>query len=346
MSTVACVHPAPVQRRELLRWLPVLPLAVLGAGAMAQDPSTSSGQAFPARPVRLVVPFPAGGPTDALARLAADGLAAQFVQPVVVDNRAGAGGGIAAEFVSRALADGLTLLVAGQGLMFINKPLYRNRKLAYDPDADYVYVGMLGSFPNVLVANPDAVAAQSLDELLAQARANPGRFSYGSNGIGSLTHLSTEILAASAKVKFLHVPYQGAAPQMADLLSGRIGFAINGVQSVLPLIRQGKLRALAVTTATRYAELPNVPTLVESGFPALDLPVWFGVYAPAGTPAPALARLRAALAALTATPAYAAELAKRGAVVMRVPVESSEAMFARERTLWADAVRTTGATAD
>ena len=346
MPTVACVHPAPVQRRELLRWLPVLPLAVLGAGAMAQDPSTSSGQAFPARPVRLVVPFPAGGPTDALARLAADGLAAQFVQPVVVDNRAGAGGGIAAEFVARAPADGLTLLVAGQGLMFINKPLYRNRKLAYDPDADYAYVGMLGSFPNVVVANPEAVTAQAIDELIAQARANPGRVSYGSNGVGSLTHLSTEILAASARVKFLHVPYQGAAPQMADLLSGRIGFAINGVQSVLPLIRQGKLRALAVTTATRYAELPNVPTLVESGFPALDLPVWFGVYAPAGTPAPALARLRAALAALTATPAYAAELVKRGAVVMRVPVESSEAMFARERTLWADAVRTTGATAD
>lgn len=336
MPPVTSVHPAFVSRRELLRWSSALPLAAIGAGALAQD----------ARPVRLVVPFPAGGPTDALARLAAEGLVAQLNQPVLVDNKGGAGGGIAAEFVSRAPADGLTLLVAGQGLMFINKPLYRNRKLAYDPDADYAYVGMLGSFPNVVVSNPEAVPAQSLDELLAQARANPGRISYGSNGIGSLTHLTTEILATSAKVKFLHVPYQGAAPQMADLLSGRIGFAINGVQSVLPLIKQGKLRALAVTTATRYPELPNVPTLVESGFPALDLPVWFGVYAPAATPAPALARLRAALATLTATPAYGTELARRGAIVMKVPVEAGEAMFARERTLWADAVRSTGASAD
>ncbi len=334
------------RRRELLRWTSALPLAALGGGVLAQDPSTSSGQAFPSRPVRLVVPFPAGGPTDALARLAADGLAAQFSQPVVVDNKAGAAGGIAAEFVARAPADGLTLLVGGQGLMFINKPLYRNRKLGYDPDSDYSYVGMLGSFPNVVVANPEAVPAQSIGELISMARAKPGGISYGSNGIGSLTHLTTELIASTAKVKFLHVPYQGAAPQMTDLLSGRIGFAVNGVTSVLPLIRQGKLRALAVTTGTRYSELPNVPTLVESGFPLLDVPVWFAVYAPAGTPAPALARLRAAMATLTATPAYGTELAKRGAVVMKVPVESSDAMFARERTLWADAIRSTGATAD
>jgi tripartite-type tricarboxylate transporter receptor subunit TctC len=330
------VDAMPMRRRQLLQWLSAAGLPALGAGALAQE----------SRPIRLVVPFPAGGPTDALARLAGEGLAAQFNQPVVVDNKAGAGGGIAAEFVSRAPADGLTLLVAGQGLMFINKPLYRNRKLAYDPDADYAYVGMLGSFPNVVVSNPEAVAAQSIDELLAQARATPGRISYGSNGIGSLTHLSTEILASSAKVKFLHVPYQGAAPQMADLLSGRIGFSINGVQSVLPLIKQGKLRALAVTSATRIADLPNVPTLVEAGFPALDLPVWFAVYAPASTPAPALARLRAGMATLTASPAYGAELAKRGAVAMNLPAPASEAMFARERALWVEAVRSTGASAD
>jgi tripartite-type tricarboxylate transporter receptor subunit TctC len=344
MPTALPDHCPAVKRRELLRWGSALPLAALGAGALAQDPSTSAGPTFPARPVRLVVPFPAGGPTDALARLAADGLAAQFNQPVLVDNKAG--GGIAAEFVSRAPADGLTLLVAGQGLMFINKPLYRNRKLGYEPEADYAYVGMLGSFPNVVVSNPEAVAAHSIGELIAYARANPGRISYGSNGVGSLTHLTTELMASGANVKFLHVPYQGAAPQMADLMAGRIGFTINGLQSVLPLIRQGKLRALAVTTATRSPELPNVPTLVESGFPTLDLPVWFGVYAPAATPAPALARLRAALATLTATPAYAAELAKRGAVVMKVPVDGSEAMFGRERALWADAVRITGASAD
>ncbi|MFC5498046.1 Bug family tripartite tricarboxylate transporter substrate binding protein [Caenimonas terrae] len=325
------------RRRALLHWMSAAALPALGAGALAQDPS---------RPIRLVVPFPAGGPTDALARLAADGLAAQLKQPVLVDNKAGAAGGIAADYVGRAPADGLTLLVAGQGLMFINKPLARGRKLGYDPDADFAYAGMLGSFPNVLVANPEAVPAQSLQELLAQARANPGRISYGSNGVGSLTHLSIELLASAADVKFLHVPYQGAAPQMADLMAGRIGFTLNGVQSVLQQIRAGKLRALAVTTATRYPELPNVPTLVESGFPALDLPVWFAVYAPAATPAPALARLREALSTLTTSPAYRAELGKRGAIAMPLPPAASEALFARERALWAEAVRSTGASAD
>ena len=337
-DTDACEPAGAVTRREVLRWAPALPLAAGGATAWAQDAAS--------RPVRLVVPFPAGGPTDALARLAAEGMAAQLNQPVLVDNKAGAAGGIAAEYVSRAAPDGLTLLVGGQGLMFINKALYKNRKLAYDPDADYSYVGMLGSFPNVVVSHPEAVAAQTIGELIALARANPGKISYGSNGVGSLTHLTTEMLASAAKVKFLHVPYQGAAPQMTDLLSGRIGFTVNGVQSVLAHIQQKKLRALAVTTATRYPELPDVPTLVESGFPTLDLPVWFAVYAPAATPAPVLGRLRTALAAVTAAPGYGPELAKRGAIVMRVPVENSDALFARERALWVDTVRTTGATAD
>ncbi len=330
-------EPPPVlTRRDVLRWTPALPLAAM----------TSAPRAQVSRPVRLVVPFPAGGPTDAIARLAAEGMAGQLNQPVVVENKAGAAGGIAAEYVSRAGPDGLTLLVGGQGLMFINKALYKHKKLPYDPDSDYAYVGMLGSFPNVIVANPNAVPAKNLAELFALARANPGSISYGSNGIGSLTHLTTEMIATAANVKFLHVPYQGAAPQMTDLLSGRIGFTVNGVQSVLAHIQQKKLRALAVTTAARYPDLPEVPTLVESGFPSLDLPVWFAVYAPAATPAPVLARLRTALGSVTSVPSYAGELAKRGALVMRVSPENADALFARERALWVDAVRTTGATAD
>ena len=329
---------AGLRRRSLVRLASALPLAALARGAWAQE--------FPAHPFRLIVPFPAGGPTDALARLAAESLAASLNQPVVVENKAGAGGGIAAELVSRSPADGSTLLVAGQGLMFINKPLYQRKKLGYDPDADYAYVGMLGSFPNVIVCNPDKVAAHTIGELLAAARANPGRIAYGSNGIGSLTHLTAEVLAKAAKVEFLHIPYQGAAPQMTDLLSGRIDFSIIASQGVMGLIEQKKVRALAVSTATRFAELPNVPTLVESGFPMLDVPVWFGVYAPAATPAPVLAKLRSALAAVTASPQYAAELAKRHAQVLHVPVAASEAVFARERQLWADAVRHTGASAE
>jgi tripartite-type tricarboxylate transporter receptor subunit TctC len=321
-------------RRDILRWAGAAPLAsAFGGLAFAQD----------ARPTKLVVPFPAGGATDAIARLAAESMSTAMGAPVLVDNRGGAAGGIAAELVSRAAPDGHTLLVAGQGLLFINKALYK--KLSYDPDADYVFVGMLGSFPNVVVVHPD-VPAQTISELMALARARPGQISYGSNGVGSLAHLSTEVMAATAKVKFLHVPYQGAAPQMTDLLSGRINFSLIASQTVVPMIREKRLRALAVSTGTRFADLPGVPTLVESGFPALDAPVWFAVMAPAATPAPVLAKLRSTLAGIVSTPAYASELAKKSALPMPMSVEASGSLFTREKALWTDAVRMTGATAE
>jgi tripartite-type tricarboxylate transporter receptor subunit TctC len=298
-------------------------------------------QGFPARPVKLVVPFPAGGPTDAIARLAAEGLAAPLGQPVVVENRGGAGGAIAAEFVARSPADGHTLLVAGQGILFINKSL--NAKLAYNPDADFTFIGMIGMFPNVVVSHPDAVPVKTMQELVQLARAKPGTLSYGSNGVGSLSHLTTEVIAKTAEVKFLHVPYQGAAPQMSDLLAGRIGLSIIATQSVVPLIRQGKLRALAVSTNRRYAGLPDVPTLIEAGFPTLDAPVWFGIVAPRETPPAALAQLRSVLAAVIAAPSYGAELAKREALPFALSPAEAEALLTRERKLWDDAVKATGA---
>ncbi len=320
-------------RRDLLRVAAALPAALGTPGAHAQD----------ARPLRIVVPFPPGGATDALARLAADAMGPRLAQPVVVENRGGAGGVIAAESVARAPADGNTLLVAGQAVLCINKALYK--KLPYDPE-DFVFVGMLGSFPNVVVVHPDTVPARTMSQFVEHARANPGKLSYGSNGVGSLSHLTTEVLASTAGLKFVHVPYQGAAPQMADLLSGRIAFSIIASQTVMPMIRDGRLRALAVSTGTRYGELPEVPTLVESGFPTLDAPVWFALVAPAATPAPAVARLRATLDAVVSAPGYAGELAKRSALVMRVPAEASAALLARERALWTDAVRMTGASAE
>ena len=321
-------------RRTLLRWAAGVPLATLTLG-------TGRAQDFPARALRLIVPFPAGGPTDAIARLAADGVSARLGQSVVVMNKAGAAGGIASEFAASEPADGYTLLVAGQGQMFINKAL--GRKLAYDPDADFSYVGMLGAFPNVLVTNPDVIPSKTVAEFIHLAKDQPGKLSYGSNGIGSLSHLTTEVMAEAAGVKFLHVPYQGAAPQMADLLSGRIGFTIVGPQSVLPHIKEGKLRALAVSTGTRYAALPDVATLVESGFPTLEAPVWFAAYVRTTTAAPVLAKLRTTLAAITSTPEYEAGLAKSSAQRMTVPVETADSRFAGEKKMWVEAVERTGA---
>ena len=219
--------------------------------------------------------------------------------------------------------------------MFINKAL--GRKLGYDPDADFAFVGMLGAFPNLLLTNPDVIPAKiARRSSSGWPRTKPGTLSYGSNGIGSLAHLTTEVFAEAAGVKFLHVPYQGAAPQLADLLSGRIGFTVVGPQGMLPHIKEGKLRALAVTTGIRYPVLPEVPTLVESGFPALDAPVWFAAYVRASTPPAATARLRTRSTQVNQSPEYEAGLAKLGAQRMEVPAEGREGAIrgARRRCGW------------
>ncbi len=333
-SQTSPARTAVSRRRALLRFAAALPLVQFAVPA-------ARAQAFPSRPLRLIVPFPAGGGTDVMSRLAADVLGPKLGQQVVVMNKAGAAGGIASEFVANEPADGYTVLVAGQGQLFINKAL--GRKLSYDPDNGFAFVGMLGAFPNLLVTNPDVIPAKSLAEFLEAAKAKPGELTYGSNGVGSLSHLTTEVLAAAAAVKFLHVPYQGAAPQLADLLSGRIGFSVVGPQGVLPQVKEGKLRVLAVTTGTRYAALPSTPTLVESGFPELDIPVWFGAFVRADTPAAELEKLRGALAEATASPEYKAGLEKQAAQPMEVPVQSAASRFAAERRMWIDAVERTGA---
>ena len=324
------------QRRALLGWMAAGSLALF-AGTPAR------GQSFPTRPVRLVVPFAAGGPADTLARATASALATTLKEQVIVENKPGAGGNVAAAAVASSAPDGHTLLVAGQAILAINKALYAS--LAYDPDRDFAWIGMMGSFPNVLVAHPEAAPAKTLAELVELARKAPGSVSYGSNGIGSQSHLTVEVIAQVAGVKFLHVPYQGAAPQRADLLSGRIAFSFIGASTTVPLIRSGQLRALAVSTGARVAALPEVPTLVESGYPMLDTPTWFAAVAPSATPAPTLAALRSAFAAAIASPAYAAEMGKQAASVVAVAPAEADALLARERKVWSDAVRATGASA-
>jgi len=318
--------------------------AVLGAALGAPFVLRAQAQTYPSRNPRLIVPFAAGGPTDTLTRIAAERVSPLLGQQAVVENRAGAGGNIAGELVARTDADGYTLLVAGQAILAINKALYK--KISYDPATDFTFVGMLGVIANVLLVNPKTVPVNSLAELFALAKQKPGEISYGSNGPGSLTHLTTAIMAHQAGVQLLHVPYQGAAPLTTDLLAGRIGMTFTAASTALPLVQSGQLRALAVTTGKRSRFSPELPTLVESGFPTLDAPTWFGVVARAKTPAPILAKLRTEFGAVIASEAYAKALEKQFMEVMIVPPETSDEFLAKERKLWTDAVKVTGVALD
>ena len=318
--------------------------AVLGATLGAPFAWSASAQAYPSRNPRMIVPFAAGGPTDVLARVMAEKVSPSLGQQVIVESRPGAGGNLAADLVARSEANGYTLLVAGQAILAINKALYK--KLSYDPATDFTFVGMLGVIANVLLVNPQAVPVNSVAELIAFAKKKPGEISYGSNGPGSLTHLTTAILAQQAGMELLHVPYQGAAPLMTDLLAGRIGMTFTAASAALPLVQSGKLRALAVTTGKRSRFAPDVPTLVESGFPNLDAPTWFAAVARTGTPPPIVAKLRTEFGGVIASDSYAQALEKQFMEVLAVSPDSSEEFLSRERKLWTDAVKVAGVSLD
>jgi tripartite-type tricarboxylate transporter receptor subunit TctC len=233
------------------------------------------------------------------------------------------------------------MLVAGQAIVAINKALYK--KIAYDPATDFTFVGMLGVIANVLLVNPEAVPVNSVAELIALAKKKPGAISYASNGPGSLTHLTTAMLAHKAGIDLLHVPYQGASQLMTDLIAGRIGMAFTAASAALPQVKAGKLRALAVTTGTRSRFAPELPTLVESGFSDLNAPTWFCAMVRATTPAPIVTKLRTEYNAVIGSDAYAKALEARSMEVMLVPPDKSDEFLAKERALWSEAVKLTGA---
>jgi len=318
--------------------------AMLAAALGALLPARAQAQAFPSRSPRLIVPFPAGGPADILARIGAEQVSARLGQQIVVDSRPGAGGNLAGELVARSEADGYTLLVAGQSILAINKALYRS--LSYDPATDFAFVGMLGVMANVLLVNPRTLPVHSVAELIALAKTRPGEISYGSNGPGSLTHLTMEIMARESGTKFLHVPYRGSAPLMTDLLGGRLDMCFTGASLALPSIQSGQLRALAVSTRTRSRYSRDLPTLVESGFPSLDAPTWFAVVVRAATPTPIVERLRKEFNEVIASKGYARSLETHAIETELVPPDTADAFLARERALWGDAVKAAGVVAD
>jgi tripartite-type tricarboxylate transporter receptor subunit TctC len=273
-----------------MRYLALL-LAIACAPALAQTASTGTGQAYPAKPVRFIAGFPAGGPSDIVTRAVAKRMSELMGEPVVVENRAGAGGHIAVEALVKAPPDGYTILLAGS---FVTIGPSLNSKLSYDPVRDLSAVGLIARNQYLLVVHP-AVPAHTMKELIALARSRPGQLNYGSSGVGAPPHLATELLKAMARIDAVHVPYKGATPAIADLIGGHIDFYIGGISGLIPHVRSGKLRALAVTGAKRSSELPDVPTIAESALPGYDISTWFGVVAPARTPAEIVSRLNATL---------------------------------------------------
>ena len=316
----------PMRRRAL-------PLLALALPAMAQE----------ARPIRIIVPYPPGGSNDIIARFFAETLREELGQPVIVENRAGANGNLGAESVARSPADGTTLLLTAPAPLAINESLHRT--LSFSPARDFAPVALVASVPIVLMVNP-ALPARDVAGLIAQARANPGRLSFGSSGIGSTNHLAGEMFRAMAGIEMTHVPYRGAAPAMTDLIAGQIQVMFDNMPAVLPQVREGRVRALAVAGAARAAALPEVPTVAESGLPGFDAAAWFGLAAPAATPAATRQRLEAASRAVLARPAFRERLAGAGAEPGALFGEGFADFLVSERAKWGRVVRDSGASAD
>ncbi|HEY3074017.1 MAG TPA: tripartite tricarboxylate transporter substrate binding protein [Burkholderiales bacterium] len=270
-------------------------------------------QQFPAKPIHLIVPFPPGGGNDTVARAIAQQLGPDLGQPVVIDNRPGAGGSVGAELAARAPADGYTLFLAGVGSHAVNPNLHA--KLPYDPVKDFAPITLVASAPSVLVVNP-GVPARTVAEFTSYARAHPGKLNYASNGNGSAAQLAAAMYESMAGVRMVHVPYKGIAPALTDLLSGEVQLMFGTIVALVPHIQAGKLRALAVTSRKRSSLLTEVPTLAESGLPDYEAGSWYGILAPAGTPREVIDRLHAAIVKALRQPDVSKRLAAEGAEVI------------------------------
>ncbi len=317
-------------------------LASLAAGA-ATLPGAAFAQAYPTKPISIVVPFSAGGTTDILARLVGQYLSTELGQPVVVDNKAGAGGNIGGQYAARAAADGYTLFMGTVGTHAINASLYK--KMPFDPIKDFAPLTRVANVPNLLVANPQQ-PFKTVPEMIAYAKANPGKINFGSPGNGASPHLSGELFKSLAKVDLTHIPYKGSAPAVTDLLGNQIAIMFDNLPSVIPHVRSGKLRAIAISTAKRSPELPDVPTIAEAGVPGYEAMSWFGMFAPAATPKPVLDKLSAALAKVLANPEVKKKIADQGGESVNETPAQFAAFIKSESTKWGKVVKESGASLD
>jgi tripartite-type tricarboxylate transporter receptor subunit TctC len=318
-----------MQRRAFIR--------LVGGAAVAWPltPGGAAAQAYPNRPVTLVVPFPPGGGNDALARAAAEGMSKTLGQQVVVDNRGGAGGTVATRAVAKNAPDGYTILLAYTGTLAINPTLYPSP--GYDPRKDFAPIGLIGSLSSVLVVNP-SLPVRSVAELIAFAKAQPGKINYAFTP-GTVGHITTEAFAKASGIDLTRIPYKGNGPAMADLLGGHVSMMFLSILPVIGQIRGGTLRALAVTSATRSSLLPDVPTVAEAGLPDFSAVIHYGLVAPGGTPRSVVDRLNKELKATLAADELRTRLAAEGAVALPGTPEDYAAVIDREETKWGALVR-------
>lgn len=316
--------------------------AGVAAGGFAALPAAAQAN-YPAKPITIVVPFAAGGTTDILARVIGEALKKELGQPVVIDNRAGAGGNIGGALAAKAAADGYTLFMGTVGTHAINASLYK--KMPFDPIKDFAPLTRVAMVPNLLVAHPTR-PYKTVQELVAYAKANPGKVTFGSSGNGSSIHLSGELFDSMAKVDMIHVPYKGSAPAVSDLIGGQIDIMFDNMPSAIQHVRSGRLKAIAVTTAKRSPELPNVPTIAEAGVPGYEATSWFGMFAPAATPAPIVTRLNTALVKVLSDADVKKKLAEQGAEPYAEKPEQFAEFIRKETAKWSQVVKASGASVD
>lgn len=315
----------------------------LALAAAALLPSLAAAQSFPTKPIRIVVPFPPGGSTDLLARRIGEKLAAVWGQPVVVDNRAGAGGTLGADYVAKSAPDGYTLLMGVTGSNAIANALYP--KLPYDVVKDFAPVSLVVSSPLVLVRNP-SFAPKTVQEVVAAAKAKPGSISYGSPGNGTSMHLTGEMFKLSAKVSMLHIPYRGSAGALSDLMGGQIDTMFGDFLVVWPQLEAGKLQPIAVTSKTRHKMLPNVPTIAESGYPGFEALSWQGLFAPAATPPAVVEQLNREVNKALASADIQEYFGSRGFTLGGSSATEFKAFVKVEADKWAKIVQASGAKPD
>jgi tripartite-type tricarboxylate transporter receptor subunit TctC len=314
-----------------------------GIAALVASAPIAAAADYPTRPITLMIGFAPGGPSDVMARILTRKLEELLKQPFVIENRAGAGGSIAGTAVARAAPDGYTVLLATGSLLAINVSLYKN--LGYDPEKDFEPISLIGTQTNVLYLHP-AVPAKSLAELIAHAKANPGKLSFGSGGNGTPAHLAGELLKIEAKIDITHVPFRGTGPALQSVIGGHVPMAFNPPSPLLPHIQSGAIRPVAITTLKRTEVLPEVPTIAESGFPGFEATTWHALVVPAGTPKDVVAALHRATVATVNDPAVRKALTDLGIDVVGGTPEELRAYLKSEIPKWAEVVKASGAKVD